>query len=297
MKWLTRVIAVLLSVLLLSCSDVVINDVETPEVWVDTFRQNPEVSGVDILWLIDRSGSMMAPDDTEAIARGISAMLNALPDEEYWRLSITSTDPEYTLDDDFFPLLPGDTIGDALDMLSSIHMSDGERGFDTLMRFINEMPGRYSGSDWMRRDAALMVVFVSDEEEQSNVSTGDFVDWLRFERPLVHYAAIVITNPGTCDAGYQAGGNYINAATLLNGTVVDFCDPDWGPAMSAASGNLTQPIDTFTLSRTPDPATITISVGMVPYQGRWEYIEESNAIHFIDVPLPGTYVAIAYSVD
>ena len=60
------------------------------KVWVDSFTQPFSVNGVDILWVIDTSGSMNRYDAN--LMLGIDAMLNALPPSG-WRLAMTSNDP------------------------------------------------------------------------------------------------------------------------------------------------------------------------------------------------------------
>ena len=72
-------------------------EVEVPlgDVWVDSFSQPNSLNGVDIVWVIDRSGSMH--DDEPRIIAGIEAMLNNLPPSG-WRLNIISADPSKALD-------------------------------------------------------------------------------------------------------------------------------------------------------------------------------------------------------
>jgi len=54
-------------------------------IWVDSFTQVMEIQGIDILWVVDRSGSMNKYD-AELLA-GLEAMLLALPTSD-WRLVI-----------------------------------------------------------------------------------------------------------------------------------------------------------------------------------------------------------------
>ena len=69
-------------------------EVEVPAdpglIWVDSFIQPQSVDGVDIIWVIDTSGSMNRFD--EELLAGIEAMLLALP-ESGWRLAMLSNDP------------------------------------------------------------------------------------------------------------------------------------------------------------------------------------------------------------
>ena len=58
-------------------------DTEYGEIWVDSFTQYATVDGVDILWIIDTSGSMYRYDDE--LMAGIEVMLGALP-ESGWQV-------------------------------------------------------------------------------------------------------------------------------------------------------------------------------------------------------------------
>ena len=53
-------------------------DTEYGEIWVDSFTQYATVDGVDILWIIDTSGSMYRYDD-ELMAGGKPRLKRALP--------------------------------------------------------------------------------------------------------------------------------------------------------------------------------------------------------------------------
>ena len=73
--------------------------------------------GVDIIWVIDTSGSMSAYD--EELLAGIEAMLLALP-ESGWRLAMMSNDPGEASIESQFPLVPGDDIVDAEDRMGTL---------------------------------------------------------------------------------------------------------------------------------------------------------------------------------
>ena len=144
--------------LLFSCTDYsVVIDEYAGEVWVDSFIQTGETSGVDIVWSIDRSGSMR--DNDEKLVDGISAMMNSLPMDIGWRIGIISTDENESISNSEFPLVPGDTPSDAEFMVNNLNNNWNtlEAGFDSVVSYIDY--GAYS-STWMRHDASLLVVFV-----------------------------------------------------------------------------------------------------------------------------------------
>ncbi len=53
-------------------------EVIAENIWVDSFYQPIISNGIDIIWVIDGSGSMT--DDKERLLLGIEAMMNSLPD-------------------------------------------------------------------------------------------------------------------------------------------------------------------------------------------------------------------------
>ena len=127
-------------------------------IWVDSFTQPNTVDGIDILWIIDTSGSMHRFD--AKLLLGIETMLTALPPTS-WRLAMMSNDPSRAVLESQFPLVPGDDILDAEAMYSAMGRGGFEEGFDAAYEYI--VNNAYAGT-WMRPDAGLLIVYVSDEE-------------------------------------------------------------------------------------------------------------------------------------
>ena len=99
------------------------------EIWIDSFRQPNEVDGIDILWVIDTSGSMHRYDDR--LLAGIEIMLAALPPSN-WRLVMIANDPREAALESEFPLVPGDDIDDATSMYTIMGRGGSERGFEAV---------------------------------------------------------------------------------------------------------------------------------------------------------------------
>lgn len=269
---------------------------EEVEIWVDSFIQVRAVDGVDIVWVIDTSGSMSAYQ--EKLLAGIEHMMNALP-ESGWRLVMISTDPEEVVNENQFPLVPGDTIVDAEDMYALMQTGPDEEGFDAIVSYMETNP--YAAS-WMRPDAALLVVFVSDEDDQSDVmsSSADFVSWYTARRyGNVFLASIVMQEEdvSVCD-GYtgpsQPGVAYMAATSLLFGTIVDICDDDWTPGVADAASQI-EPYENIELSRTPVKETIRVFVDGQLYHD-WSYIEATNTVEFLVIPYGGALVEVGYVI-
>ena len=237
-------------------------------------------------------------DDEEQVLSGIDTMMNALPAGGSWRLNMISVTPQQAVVSTEFPLVPGDDAGDALVMYQSLPESVSEQGFLALHDYMELNP--YSAT-WMRPSAALLVVFVSDEEEQSTnffPDALDFVTWYERQRANVFLASIIHDTPGP---GYTSGCYY---------SVRDFGErylrhePSWrgrsrylhhGLAMGVqeASSSI-QPLERWELTHEPLDTTIVVFVDGVLFSD-WLYNPVDNAVEFLTLPPGGSLVEIGYT--
>ena len=267
---------------------------DAADVWVEHFVQPMSVNGVDILWVIDPSGSMA--NDRPQIIDGIADMMAALP-ATGWRLAIIPTDyrrAEIVAD---FPLLPGDTAADAEAMLTSAVGGVYEAGFDASYGYI--MNNSYAQT-WMRHDAALLIVFVSDEDEQSFEyfsNVNDFTSWITAYRQSVFVSSIVNLDPAVsvCDhtSLLNVGDEYMAATNHFSGQIIDICDEDWSAGVLDASNQIA-PHEYWDLNYLPlYDDRIYVFVDGVPYND-WYYEPAENRVYFTILPDGGSLVEVAY---
>ena len=265
-------------------------------IWIDSFTQPMSIDGIDILWVIDRSGSMRMHDAN--LLAGVEAMLLALPASD-WRLVMINAAPTHSVTNSEFPLVPGDDAADAADMLNTLRTAHREEGFNATYEYIVNNP--YS-STWMRPDAGLLVVFVSDEEEQSDFeypTATDFVSWYSSMRMGSVFMASVVNveaSESLClwpPSPLDIGNRYMDATNLLGGTVVDICDEDWSPGVTDATHSI-EPYEKLALTHTPeDPNTIRVFVNGA-LNSDWYYSTTENTVHFTVIPSAGDLVEIGY---
>ena len=259
------------------------------EIWVDSFIQPTSMEGVDILWVIDTSGSMH--DDEPRLLAGIDAMMSSLPPQG-WRLNMISNSPPHVHTDAQFPLVPGDDLADAKAMFYNMKGGVYEQGFDALEAYLYHNP---YANQWMRNDAALLVVFVSDEEDQSNQSVGEFVNYYTGLRQHVFLASIVHLDPAEslCNySAYNTGYNSIDATQQLGGVVVDICSEDWAPGVQDASAQV-EPYEELKLTHRPIKNEIYVFINGVPNYD-WYYVKSDNTVYFDIIPESNDLVEIAY---
>ena len=274
-------------------------EVEVPvnegEIWIDSFTQPMSVDGIDILWVIDRSGSMRMHD--ASLLAGVEAMLLALPVSD-WRLVMINADSTHSVTNSLFPLVPGDDAADAADMLNTLGTAHREEGFNATYEYIVNNP--YS-STWMRPDAGLLVVFVSDEEEQSDFeypAASDFVTWYSSMRMGSVFMASIVNveaSESMCfwpPSPLDIGDRYMEATNMLGGTIVDICDDDWSPGVTDATHSI-EPYEKIELTHKAEIDSIRVFVnGSLNHD--WLYTETDNTVYFTTIPASGELVEVGY---
>jgi hypothetical protein len=270
-------------------------DNEVPEdpglVWVDSFIQVVSVNGIDILWIIDTSGSMN--DNETQLVAGIEAMMNNLPTSG-WRLNMIAADPKGYVDQQF-PLVPGDTVTDAQTMYNNMTVGPREAGFAALETYFTYSTYAWT---WLRNDAALLVVFVSDEEDQSTsefATATDFINWYSTLRSNVYLASIVNLDPSESKCNVSSsytGERYIDATNHFNGVVIDICSDDWSTGVRDSAVQL-EPYESILLTHEPVEDSIRVFAdGALFYD--WYFDSSDNTVYFTVVPDAGVLVEVGY---
>lgn len=264
------------------------------DIWIDSFTQVGSFESIDILWVIDRSCSMNN-NDTELLL-GIESMMNLLSPDVNWRLKMITAGNWGVPQSNSFPLTQGATYHDALSMLNTLPDDGGEAGFEALYNYITY--DSYAQT-WLRRDAAILVVFVSDEEEQSSMSVNEFTSWYESLRSSAYASSIVnvdaaksmcASTPSSMNIGYR----YIEATDYFKGNVIDICSSDWSSGVAEATSRI-EPYEHYTLSHLPYEDTVVVFQNGLPLN-TWYYEPLDNTVYFDEPPAEGALIEIGYSV-
>jgi hypothetical protein len=161
--------------------------------------------------------------------------------------------------------------------------------------------------DFLRPDAELAVLFVSDEDDHSLASDLAFRDFLysikgsyRPERARVHAIAGDPTTDCTLDPWLIPGVRYRYLARETGGTFADACTEDFAPLLTQLADTIFAPRHRFDLSRAADPASIAVLVAGAPIAldpvDGYTFDANSNSIelHGAARPIAGDAVSIAY---
>ncbi len=165
-------------------------------------------------------------------------------------------------------------------------------------------------SKFLRDNAQLEMVVLSDEEDQSSGGLPLYIDFMKnikgwYNVDMMHFNAIVgmsggsagsctASDGGTADGGYR----YVQAATETHGLTGSVCDMSFAPTMDKIGDVTFHPKSQFFLSRLADPATVAVQVNSKACAAGWRYDAPSNSIIFdltgVCMPGPGDTIQVDY---
>jgi hypothetical protein len=280
----------------------------------DVFQQLTEPM-VDVLWMIDDSCSMQ--DVQNNLRDNLHVfMQRALDQDTDFQMGVITTD---MYDNNKSGRLQGNprivdrNNPDPVQALrNNADVGTGghhiERGFDAAHAALTDPLLNGHNAGFLRDDATLHIIMISDEEEQSAGSVDFFVDFFRNLKgyrndSLMSVHAIVGDHPGGCSNSYgsaQAAPRYIEAADRTGGLFRSICAPDWGAVADDIGLDAFAARREYFLSREPIPSTIQVRVNgsLVSQAGNWQYHASSNSVEFATsaVPPQGAEVRISYEV-
>jgi len=281
-----------LALLSAACTpDYQVSDQSEVRVVVDSFIQADQLEELDVLVVLDTSGSMS--DNYEDVADGMDMLRGDIEsltlDYQFGYITMDPSRLNY--------IGPYDASSSAIDMLmapSLLPMTMLEEGFGATYTFLESE----EGLGFRRPEADFLLFLISDENEQSAIPTDLFYDWLHDEFQGVNHDVVAITQleDSECGYTYDIGEKYEELVNLYGKDPIDICEEDWSVWLSNSS-YLTQLKDFIVLSE-PDPILESIIV-YVDQEAiyNWSYIEDTNTIQLGFIPDYGSIIEVGYNVN
>ena len=261
------------------------------------------VSVLDILWVIDDSGSMNAYQSLLAnqINYFFQAFLASAPD--YNMSVITTTSPH------LHGIITNGTPMPEIALANMVNvgiMGAGmEKGIEMAFQALSNPVIAGPGSQFFRDEASLIVIFVSDEKDWGApwVTYTQFFDGLKEVGKFIPYA-VIGDPPSGCQGiinnrtfNIQFGAGYWDLVDYYGGQWYSMCAVDWGTQLQNLGATLSNRA-TYGFDH-PDPIEDTIVVtvnGQVTT--KWTYDSGTNSITFdlSHIPSEGQTIEIEYAV-
>jgi len=258
---------------------------------------------VDVLWVVDNSGSMS--DELTRIAANFEAFIAKFVELKLdYHIAVVTTDMNDPNDSGRFqgPVITASTPDPITEFTNQVDQgstgSADEQGF-AAVRTALTLP---ENSEFLREDAALSVIVVSDEDDSSSIGTSTFVDFLldlKKDPEMVRFNGFFDVLPFDF---FGMLGKYIDAVEATEGFYENIQTADFTRALEELSFTSAGLTVIFYLEEEPETlANMTVTVDgeevVSDAENGWTYDPETNAIifHGDAVPGPDESVVVSYS--
>lgn len=266
----------------------------------ETFTQNDKMGLLDLLVVVDNSGSMA--EEQENLSTKLQPLLSYVANSD-WQIGVTTTDPnagclrdlikksDPTLDERFKKAVSPGTSGNG-----------NEQG---IRQAVEGLKASCLTQGWVRQQSTLAVLIVSDED---NCSDGQgckgqaweteayLTDYLRTIRRLGENARIygLFWHPEkACSTAANKGVQYLNAVLDSKGTWGSICDADYTQTLQAVSKDIAAILEKqFVLKAQPDPSNTRVYVNDIEELTGWKIV--GSVLEFSVPPAAGAKIRVSY---
>ncbi len=259
----------------------------------------------DILWVIDNSGSMRRFQNLlRDNMRNFVAQLTASGDVDF-RMGFITTDWHRLVGYAYIDNSTQNPSAAAAAIVGGIGVggSAHEQGLAEVHYALEYFR---DNNEFMRQDAELVIIYVSDEPDNSPFPHTYYENRYPHYKPIEKIKAYAVIGDyangctytfGNFAIGAQFGAGYYEIVNYFGGQWYSICDIDWATNMANLASDIAVRSQ-FYLTK-PDPIEQTIEVyvnGQITSQG-WLYDSNDNKIQFDNdhIPRPGQTVRIEYA--
>jgi hypothetical protein len=272
------------------------------------------ITDIDILWVVDNSGSMLSHQFT--VIQNINGFIDGLVQNSslHWKTGLISTDQN---EQPVIGFRPNDvldyTIPNTANRFKAAVQGLGTLGSGSEMTYAPIVNALTDFPFFLRDDAYLAIILVSDAPEQSRMGTTEFVDFLKSVKgdlsKVRFYGFINPTDwfcPPTDDGFTWVGSKYEELLTRIKGAAYKLCDPMFGSNLANLGADLAKEVTSPRIKLNDRPILSSIKVFRgdkeVPggSNGFWYFDIDLNSIIFTDLSFaPGgsEVVRVEYKID
>tara|TARA_R110000803_G_scaffold46795_2_gene98076 strand:+ start:1191 stop:2042 length:852 start_codon:yes stop_codon:yes gene_type:complete len=266
-----------------------VEEVIIPEkVVVEYIIQPMRPESLDVLAIVDTSCSMA--DNFDELGSGLEILkddIRLLTDDFTISFINSSLVGRYYSG-------PYDDSSNAIDLLLAPYALTGDNAevaFQSLYQFVDMPEADYA----LRPGADKLFIFISDEEEQSQIPVAMFRDWLiSYNEDVQHdIVTISITENSTCGhVANDIGTRYNELSNFYGKNYIDICS-DWSTALADSSFILNLK-NYLNLKYIPVEESLTVSVDGEE-TNLWYYLSSTNTVYFDFNLTEGSIVTIGYN--
>ncbi len=256
----------------------------------------------DILWVVDNSCSMM--DEQSSLAANVTDFLDHFSSWNVdFHMGVVTTDngalQGYGVMDPTTPDLASElasaflvgTDGGGMEMPL-------QYGYDAVTSPLIDPGGSNEG--FVRADAGLALIVVTDEDDASGGTAADWISDLQALKADPSWVTVSGLTGGVSGcAGATAAPILADVIAGTNGDDISICDADWLPVLTMAGVPVLSWSDTFELNSTAIEGTIEVLLDGIPLTSGWYFDPIINAVVFEQdyIPAEDVVIDINYEVS
>ncbi len=279
---------------------------------------------VDVLWVIDTSGSMASRQ--AELAKQMPVFIDGLNATGLdYNIGVTTTDMSGSGAKGKLIAQPGTPIvltktTPNLTAVLAARVQAGEtgspveRGREAMMAALAASAPGKTNAGFLRKDSLLNVIFLTDEEDKSDTSIN-YVAALDAIKPVLplgdrswvaHLIGVTLADPSckTAQWGFSSPGiQYTDLANASGGTSESICDADFRRALTNVRSRVLEMLTEWALDRKPIIETIKVIVNGVvvpkdPVNG-WSYRASANSVRFHGsaIPVAGARIQVTFDPE
>lgn len=267
-------------------------------------------STVDVLWIIDNSGSMS--DNVDALATHMPTFLDSFMDLGMdWQMAVVTTDmadPNHQGKFQGIGVISPSTTSDPVAAFAAASaVGDGgsadEKGKDAAYAAMTAPLVSSTNAGLVRSTGTFAMIIISDEPDSSSMSTSNFVRWLDAYKGDPARTSFSAMAGSDLPAGMPFSGDepYIDETDLTEGFYSNLADMNFNEVLTYLSFTAAGMYTRWPLAHVPSsPGGMLVTVGgdVQPYNitNGFTYDSRNNAVlfHGTGVPQPREEVVISY---
>ncbi len=282
----------------------------------ETFQQVPTPQA-DVLFVVDNSCSMS--EEQASLGSNLSSFLTLAQSQGVdYHIAVTTTDvvrergafvgsPRYitpmtaNAETTFRNTVTNGTRG--------TNGSSDEQGLEAAYLALTDPNLSGANAGFLRADAALAVIVVSDEEDSSPRADNFYINFFRSLKPSnptvpVQFSAVV-KESDRCTSAATIGSRYISVAQATGGLVESICTANWGQTLGNIGLATFGLRSRFPLTSQPVVSTIAVRVNGQPVprvsaggMTAWAHDGPTNSVNFVGsaVPQANQTIEVTYTV-
>lgn len=256
---------------------------------------------VDVVWIIDDSSSMNFYQNK--LKDQVPVLLQSFLDKKLdFRMTVVSTSMTGSLRTGgqflggiFTPTTVNLVDGLKQQLILGQNGSDFEQGLDSLSAALH----RDTSGVFLRPDALLAVVTLSDEDDKSQISVDSLVTYLDQLKPrwvdgsrswIFNFIGQIDDHCKDILGNYEIGLRFQQLSSASGGVAARICDNNYSEAISNINKRVLSFLTDYHLDRTPDPSSIKVLINdqSVPEDKThgWEYIATGDLVRFHGAWIP-----------